>query len=1313
MSEDVRGAVGEPPMRGRDAPLTEHESALLEAALDYVRAGLPVFPCHAPLPGGSGRRCTCAPDAESCPKGNPGKHPRLADGFKGATLDEGIARGWWAGAWRGSNIGLVAPSWAFILDIDVGAAHGGVNGFEALRSLEDEHGDLPETPRTWTGSGGSHVLMRLPEGVRHGNDRGALPKGLDVRGGAKGYIIAPPSMHASGNPYRWQTFLSPDHVEIAEVPEWLLRVVQHGKRADDDGEPFDVSTLPTQIPERLKRVLAAAKTTIRHVKRMVTGHITSLVLARCPACGDTRGKCHVTPSGRLKSKREHDCPAGPAQAGESGLSLVAWVGAYAPAAAPALRDPKPGPAKRPETDRFSIAIAELAMRVEHDVEIGVWLQAAGVHPDLRAAVFDAGHVVAGGGSAPSRLSQAIADDAPDAAVLVGLRDVNGAVRCGFWADTDGGLSVVKVRGLQSVADLPERLALFGDLPSALATAKAGGRVVVTVGLLDYLTASGLVDAGLLDAAVVGVRQWSDVLTLAKVATRAWQRDAAIPVWVCVVAGGADGKVVADALRPFVGRAGVQICEPTVRRMLASAKAGRGGALHASASDFGVESVARAIRTAPTVHAPPIPMDGSSEAVRAALVDAVRESLYTTTHGRRRLVIFQVDPGVGKTTAALRLGAEIAGGRVPMVPVNGRRPRGPEGETWPPPGRRVGIWLPKHALADEKLAQATGPGMRLHEIADFVRLKGALEWCHYAANVRAMFSAVGRRGICGDVEAETRCPEADDCPGATEPRIRFGEVGIGAHAMSGNIVQDLCIIDEDPGVLYETVIEGETIATLFASRILPSVKRWRTETNPDAGRAAKIFVVAVDAMAAQHAANCGDGTSQPYARHVTGDELATMLDATPELLDAMRIGFGPDAPIPPVPGPNELRAGSYQIAAYPSRPAFRLMADLLTWYRRRNEKDRRGEGLLIIGQEPKPPKPVASIELRPDRSWALHVLEPRKLPDCPVVVLDATGDLVLSRWRDAYPDRDVRIVPLRVAGPQPLSAVHLRSKMLSRRRLAGPDGRLSVAGALRVRAAVFRAAAAARAACFDGAAASREIGVLVYKSVHDVATGARPAETAGEHRIRGLDAEIRQFGLTPVWGYFGAHDRATNLFEHVDALCVVGDPVANLGAMSMQAKALDTDADEMGRALAQATLIQAVFRARHTRRPESAPVALFYAGATPPDVAGIEWTVEPLHEPGRRYQTGADTAAAAVAHVAAELGGVASLRLVREWEFTDDDVGSDAQQRMSDTEVRAAISAVAKSRGLVRVIFTGRRLHEEEAYAPSERSGWVTLADLDA
>ena len=1300
---------------GVDAPLTLHEAALLEAALDYVRAGLPVFPCHAPLPGGSGRRCTCAPDADACPAGKPGKHPRTANGLHSATTDEGIVRGWWAGPWRGSNVAIVAPKWGAILDIDVGAGHGGVNGFEALDALEAEHEELPDGPRTWTGSRGAHCLFRLPPGVEHGNESGALPKGLDIRGGGRGYIIAPPSLHSSGNAYRWQVMRSIHDVEIPEIPRWLLTLIQHGARARYDGEAFDVESLPTEVPERIKRVLAAARASVRKIVRMPTGHISSIVLGRCPACGDDRGKCHVTPSGRLRSKRESDCPAGPKQAGDLGIPLVEWVGRYAPAAIAALKvsDDRAG-YDRPKADRLAIALAEIAMMPDHDVGIGAWLWASGVCPELRAPIHETGLLLWTDADAPadaaphwaSRLSRAIAASQPGAdRVLIGLRDVAGAVRLGAWISASGEMLPVGVRGLESAADLPDALPVLGDLPGAVAAGAAGRQVVVTVGVLDHLAAVGLVAAGMLDAEVVGAPRLRDLTGLTTRLRREWTRARAIAPRVVVVAPAGRSEQVDAAVRALSGRAGIAIAAPVVRTAPRSSGAMAGlGALHWSAADFGAESAARQIRSAPVVVPMPIDIADAGDAVRESLVRAVRESLVVTTHGRRRLVLFQVDPGVGKTTAMLRLAAEIASGTAPILPpINGRRPAHVDDDAWPPAGRRVGFWLANHSLADQKLAEATGR-LALGSTCGWDRLKGALEWCAFKDRVRLAYPVVGRRGICGDPDGEERCPEAEmGCPGAREPAIAFGTVGIGSHAMAANVRQDLCVIDEDPGVLEDTAVGEDEVASLFASRILPRVKAWRTSRNPDAGDAARIFAGIAAGLADRHAQDVASGILPPHARQIFGDELARAVDV-PELLAAMDLGFGEDAPEPPVPGPNELRAGSSALASYPSRAAFRAMREVLAWWRRRGE--RQGEPLLVLGSEPRPPRPVASLEVRPDRSWKLHIVRPRRLPDCPVVVLDATGDLAVDRWRAAFPDRDVRVVPMAVAGPPPAIAIHLRTRSLSRKASISTDGVLTADGVRRFRAAVLRALAASRKADADaagaempgvpgtgrnGAAAPRRssIGVLTYKRIHDVAIGGRAPTTPDEHRILALGAELAEMGADPVWGYFGRDDRATNRFEAVDALVVVGDPAINLGALEVQGHALDRDADEIGRSTALATLIQAVFRARHTR-PNGRAVVVVVAGRVAPPVAGMDWQVEPLLAPGRPVGDGRTVADAMVRHVASELGDIVGLRIVRMWEFTAADLGRDCQAKASDDDVRRACEAYAEERGLQRLNVAGRR-----------------------
>ncbi len=55
------------------------------------------------------------------------------------------------------------------------------------------------------------------------NQAGLRP-GIDVRGDG-GYVVAPPSLHASGNYYRWAEGRAPQQLEPAPIPRWLLQAL--------------------------------------------------------------------------------------------------------------------------------------------------------------------------------------------------------------------------------------------------------------------------------------------------------------------------------------------------------------------------------------------------------------------------------------------------------------------------------------------------------------------------------------------------------------------------------------------------------------------------------------------------------------------------------------------------------------------------------------------------------------------------------------------------------------------------------------------------------------------------------------------------------------------------------------------------------------------------------------------------------------------------------------------------------------------------------------------------------------------------------
>jgi hypothetical protein len=96
--------------------------------------------------------------------------------------------------------------------VDVDTTHG---GGRSIRSLMDRHGDLRAVPRVRTGSGGWHLWFAHPGG-HIPNSASRLGAGIDVRGDG-GYVIAPPSGHASCRSYRWEV----DAGALPPLPEWL------------------------------------------------------------------------------------------------------------------------------------------------------------------------------------------------------------------------------------------------------------------------------------------------------------------------------------------------------------------------------------------------------------------------------------------------------------------------------------------------------------------------------------------------------------------------------------------------------------------------------------------------------------------------------------------------------------------------------------------------------------------------------------------------------------------------------------------------------------------------------------------------------------------------------------------------------------------------------------------------------------------------------------------------------------------------------------------------------------------------------------
>lgn len=177
-------------------------SDLARAALDYPeRLGFAVFPCK--------------------PRD---KTPLATHGCKSATVDPVRIRAWWE-RHPEANVAIATGDRSGIVVLDVDPRHG---GDKSLTELQLKYGPLPDAPRVWTGGGGSHIYFAHPgRAVR--NSAGKIGSGLDIRGDG-GYVVAPPSIHSSGEIYRWDPDLRIGQLALPQVPEWFLELVVNDVR---------------------------------------------------------------------------------------------------------------------------------------------------------------------------------------------------------------------------------------------------------------------------------------------------------------------------------------------------------------------------------------------------------------------------------------------------------------------------------------------------------------------------------------------------------------------------------------------------------------------------------------------------------------------------------------------------------------------------------------------------------------------------------------------------------------------------------------------------------------------------------------------------------------------------------------------------------------------------------------------------------------------------------------------------------------------------------------------------------------------------
>lgn len=221
--------------RGRTAPGSSHKGdandpEMLSRALKYAAKGWPVVRMHTI----HNEQCSCH-EGIQCKR--PGKHPDTPHGVKDATTEETTITQWWTEK-PSANVGIAMGQASGLFALDVDPRN---DGFETLKKLEAELGELPQTVTTSTGGGGEHRIFCVPNfKVKKDAAGKLLGPGIDILSDDS-IAIAPPSKHKSGARYKWRAKRSPKKMQLANLPEVWLRRLQSSKQDQAKSDSTDAT----------------------------------------------------------------------------------------------------------------------------------------------------------------------------------------------------------------------------------------------------------------------------------------------------------------------------------------------------------------------------------------------------------------------------------------------------------------------------------------------------------------------------------------------------------------------------------------------------------------------------------------------------------------------------------------------------------------------------------------------------------------------------------------------------------------------------------------------------------------------------------------------------------------------------------------------------------------------------------------------------------------------------------------------------------------------------------------------------------------
>lgn len=222
-------------------------SDMKTAALALARRGFLIFPCHSQ---------------------HKGPHPILGDvgGHRWATDNPTDIEAWWHDA-PDACIGFIMGrrTGVFAIDIDVGEAHGNIDGRMSFTRFTSDLGLTSLSGRSHeTANGGIHLLFKWYDGGPRGKRKLDAYEGVEIIGD-DAFIVIPPSRLRDGKQYKVR-----DNTLPPLPPKALIKALDGGKGKEkvkkirEQPEPApDAKWDPAWCKARLDEAVAALQATVK------------------------------------------------------------------------------------------------------------------------------------------------------------------------------------------------------------------------------------------------------------------------------------------------------------------------------------------------------------------------------------------------------------------------------------------------------------------------------------------------------------------------------------------------------------------------------------------------------------------------------------------------------------------------------------------------------------------------------------------------------------------------------------------------------------------------------------------------------------------------------------------------------------------------------------------------------------------------------------------------------------------------------------------------------------------------------------------